>query len=114
VKDVSYQYVRKDGTILDVLLDSEVMDDPAWGKISLSTVRNVTEQKKAETGIKRIKSLLDSIIQHLPTAVFLKDSDQLRYVLWNRASERLKNPGEAPIFALRKTRQARLSVREQQ
>lgn len=89
VKDVSYQYVRKDGTILDVLLDSEVMEDPAWGKISLSTVRNVTEQKKAEAGIKRIKSLLDSIIQHLPTAVFLKDSDQLRYVLWNRASEEL-------------------------
>ncbi len=50
VKDVSYQYVRKDGTVLDVLLDSEVMEDPAWGKISLSTVRNITEQKRLKQG----------------------------------------------------------------
>lgn len=89
VRDVSYQYVTKDGTILDVLLDSVVMDDPVWGRISLSTVRNITLRKRAEEETRRTKALLDSIIQNLPTAVFLKDAAEFRFVLWNRACEEL-------------------------
>jgi two-component system, sensor histidine kinase and response regulator len=89
VRDVSYQYVKKDGTLIDVLLDSVVMDDPAWGKISLSTVRNITLRKRAEEEARRMRALLNSIIQNLPTPVFLKDAEELKYVLWNRASEKL-------------------------
>jgi two-component system sensor histidine kinase/response regulator len=89
VRSIPYQYVRKDGTILDVLLDSVVVDDPAWGRMSLSTVRDVTERKKAEREAKRMRSLLDSIIENLPTAVFLKDAQDMKYVLWNKASEQL-------------------------
>ncbi len=48
VQNVQYQYVKKDGTIIDVILDSTVMNDPAWGQVSLSTVRDVTARKKAE------------------------------------------------------------------
>jgi two-component system, sensor histidine kinase and response regulator len=89
VRNVPYQYVRKDGTIIDVLLDSIAVDDPEWGQVSLSTVRNITDQKKAEEEAARMKSLLTSIVQYLPTAVFLKDSDRLTYILWNRACEDL-------------------------
>ncbi|MBI5251899.1 MAG: PAS domain S-box protein, partial [Desulfomonile tiedjei] len=89
VRAVPYQYVRKDGTIMDVLLDSVVMEDPAWGRISLSTIRNVTERKKAEVEAKRMRSLVDSIIQNLPTAVFLKEAENLQFALWNKASEQL-------------------------
>ncbi len=48
VRNVEYQYVKKDGTVIDVILDSTVMNDPAWGQVSLSTVRDVTARKKAE------------------------------------------------------------------
>ncbi len=89
VRDVPYQYVNKDGTVIDVLLDSVVMNDPVLGKISLSTVRNITLRKRAEEETRRTKALLDSIIQNLPTPIFLKDVNGLRYVLWNRASEEL-------------------------
>jgi two-component system, sensor histidine kinase and response regulator len=89
VKDVPYQYVRKDGSIIDVLLDSVVMDDPAWGRVSLSSVRNITLRKRAEEETRRTKALLDSIIQNLPTPVFLKDAETLKYLMWNRASEEL-------------------------
>lgn len=89
IKSVPYQYVRKDGAILDVLLDSVVMEDQSWGRISLSTVRNITERKKAEEDVKRTRSLLDSMIQNLPTAVFLKDAENLQFGLWNKASENL-------------------------
>lgn len=89
IRDVPYQYVKKDGIVIDVLLDSVVMDDPAWGKISLSTVRNITLRKRAEEEARRMRALLNSIIQNLPTPVFLKDAEELKYVLWNRASEKL-------------------------
>ena len=48
VKNVDYQYVKKDGTLIEVIVDATVMNDPAWGQVSLSTVRNVTARKKAE------------------------------------------------------------------
>ena len=89
VRDVPYQYITKDGTVIDVLLDSVVMEDPVWGKTSLSVVRNITLRKRAEEETRRTKALLNSIIQNLPTSVFLKDAEELKYVLWNRASEEL-------------------------
>ncbi len=89
VRDVPYQYIRKDGTVIDVLLDSVAMNDPAWGRVSLSTVRNITLRKRAEEETRKTKALLDSIIQNLPTAVFVKEADQLSFVLWNRKCEQL-------------------------
>ncbi|MFH0823710.1 MAG: response regulator [Pseudomonadota bacterium] len=89
VKDVSYKYITKDGSILDVLLDSVVMEDPEWGKISLSIVRNITLRKRAEEELRNTKTLLDLIIRNLPTPIFLKDAGNLSYLLWNRASELL-------------------------
>ncbi|MEI8181507.1 MAG: PAS domain S-box protein [Desulfomonile sp.] len=89
VRDVPYQYVQKDGSVIDVLVDSVVMNDPVWGRTSLSTVRNITLRKRAEDETRRIKALLDSIIQNLPSAVFLKDAEELKFALWNTASEHL-------------------------
>lgn len=89
VRNVTYQYVRRDGSIIDVLLDSIAVRDPRWGLISLSTVRNFTDRKKAEDEAARVRSLLRSIVENLPTPVFLKDAAHFRYVLWNKASEDL-------------------------
>ena len=89
VRDVPYQYIKKDGTVIDVLLDSVVMENPVWGKTSLAVVRNITLRKRAEEETRRTKALLNSIIQNLPTPVFLKDAEELKYVLWNGASEKL-------------------------
>ncbi len=89
VRDVPYQYIKKDGIVIDVLLDSVVMNDPAWGRVSLSSVRNITLRKKAEEETRRTKALLDSIIQNLPTAVFVKDADRLSFVFWNKTCEDL-------------------------
>ncbi|AFM23186.1 PAS domain S-box protein [Desulfomonile tiedjei] len=98
-KAIPYQYVRRDGTLMDVLLDSDVMDDSSWGKISLSTIRNITERKRAEDETRRTKALLDSIIQNLPTAIFLKDAEHLKFVLWNKASERLYGYSKAEVLS---------------
>jgi PAS domain S-box-containing protein len=45
VHDVAYEYVKKDGTSLNVVLDSITWDDPSWGMVSLSVVRDVTQRQ---------------------------------------------------------------------
>ena len=101
VKDVEYQYIKMDGMVIDVLLDSVVMNDPRLGKISVSTVRDVTARKRAEEETRRTKALLDSIVQNLPTAVFLKDVEGFRYVLLNRAWEELYGLSAADVIGKR-------------
>ncbi|MFH1116736.1 MAG: response regulator [Pseudomonadota bacterium] len=45
VRNTAYEYVKNDGTRLNVLLDSIAWDDPTWEKVSLSVVRDVTQQR---------------------------------------------------------------------
>jgi|GEM_PF-5574754 len=70
VRNVAYQYVRKDGSIIDVLLDAVAIQDPSWGPVSLSTLRNFTDRKLAEEEAARARSLLRSIVENLPTPVY--------------------------------------------
>ncbi|MCP4660842.1 MAG: PAS domain S-box protein [bacterium] len=46
-RDVPYQLVKKDGTVIDVLVNCSATTDPSGRCISLSVVHDVTEQKRA-------------------------------------------------------------------
>ncbi len=48
VHDLAYQYVKKDGSVIDVLLDSVVWEDDRWGLVSLSVVRDVSRQQSLQ------------------------------------------------------------------
>jgi PAS domain S-box-containing protein len=62
-------------------------------------LRDVTEEQRLDLEIRETRSqleevrkarlLLDTIVQNLPSAVYLKDASALRFELWNRAAERL-------------------------
>ncbi|MBF0476379.1 MAG: response regulator [Deltaproteobacteria bacterium] len=41
--EIPYEYVKKDGAVLSVLLDAISWDDPLWGKVSLTVLRDVTQ-----------------------------------------------------------------------
>jgi hypothetical protein len=44
---LSYEYVKRDGTVIDVLLDCVVPEDQSLGEISIFEVKDITEQKGA-------------------------------------------------------------------
>jgi PAS domain S-box-containing protein len=48
VQDLPYEYVKKDRTVMNVLLNSIVWDDPTWGAVSLSVIRDVSGRKLLE------------------------------------------------------------------
>ncbi len=50
-RDVPYQFVKKDGTVIDVLVHSTATTDPSGRCISLTVVHDVTEQKRAAAQI---------------------------------------------------------------
>lgn len=82
--DCSYQYIRKDGTILDVLLDSVVTDDPTWGEVSLSVVRDVTAQKQAEAALRDSEQRFRALFEQAAVGVALIDTRTGQFVKMNQ------------------------------
>ncbi|MEW6348879.1 MAG: MEDS domain-containing protein [Thermodesulfobacteriota bacterium] len=56
----------------------------------------IQSHRRAEAEIRRSQLLLDSIVQNLPVQIFVKDAQDLKYVLLNRSCEPLTGyPAEA-------------------
>ncbi len=51
--NVQRRYVKKDGSIVDSVLDSIIIDDPVLGRVSLTAVNDITALKRAEDEIKK-------------------------------------------------------------
>lgn len=51
--------------------------------------RDITERKQTEEKLRQMNSFLDSIFEHIPDMIFLKDAKDLRFVRFNRAGEDL-------------------------
>ena len=106
-EDISYQFVKKDGDVIDVLL-SAISDRDASGKPvrSLAVSIDVTERKRAEDALEQAQEELrkysedlerlvkkqtqeiTSILRYTPAIVSIKDRDG-RYILVNSRFEEL-------------------------
>jgi PAS domain S-box-containing protein len=106
-RDVPYQFVKKSGEIIDVLL-SVIVDRDAAGKFvrTLAVSIDVTERKKAEFALRQAKeelsryskdlerqvqlrtSEISGILKYTPAAVYFKDLEG-RYRLVNSRFEEL-------------------------
>ena len=64
----------------------------------LASLRDVTKRHQAEEESRRARSFLQTTIDHLPVAVFVKDGNEGsfgKFRLWNKASERMFGFSEA-------------------
>jgi PAS domain S-box-containing protein len=50
---------------------------------------DITERKRREEELRRSEGFLSSIVEHIPLMVFVKDAEDLRFELFNRAGEEL-------------------------
>jgi len=84
VREFEYQARARDGTIL-WLSDSAMAARDGAGKVIRyeGTVRDITDQKRAEEAIAEGRRLLQQVIDTVPAVINVKDR-QLRYVLMNR------------------------------
>ncbi len=84
------KYVRPDGTEFWAVVSTRPFfdDDGAYAGV-LGMIIDVTDRRTAEGAHRDAQSLMTSIIEHSPSAIFVKDAQDLRFVHFNRASEQL-------------------------
>ena len=88
VRDVAAEIVRKDGTIMPVLLSATAVTDAQGSYVTSRTMLfDITERKRGEEETRRIRAFLNAVVDSLPVAVFAKDAAEHRFTLWNRAAE---------------------------
>lgn len=94
ISAVPYRYIKKDGTIIDVLLDSVVMDDSEWGRVSLSAIRDVTAQKRAEEALRESESRYRALFENMREGVSIfaaqQDGEDFVVLDCNRSAERIE------------------------
>jgi len=54
-----------------------------------SFIRDITERKRAEDQLQQTSAFIESMLDHLPNMVFVKDAKDLRFVRFNKAAEEL-------------------------
>ena len=90
LKEVEFEYVRKDGTTFPGSLQtSTVYDDGGRYLYSRTTVFDISARKRVEDELKESHAFLDSIVENIPNMIFVKDAADLRFVRFNRAGEEL-------------------------
>jgi PAS domain S-box-containing protein len=50
---------------------------------------DVTERKRAEEEASRTQAFLDSVVENIPTMIFVKDAQELKFVRWSKAGQEL-------------------------
>src|ERR1700744_2372740 len=84
VREFEYQVKRRDGKILWLSDSATAVRDEQGEMVRYEgTVRDITDQKRAEDAIAEGRRLLQQVIDTVPAVINVKDRD-LHYVLMNR------------------------------
>ncbi|QUS39509.1 PAS domain S-box protein [Tardiphaga alba] len=97
VREFEYQVYQREQTILWLSDSATVVRDDLGAVVRYEgTVRDITNQKRAEEAVREGRRLLQQVIDTVPAVINVKDTD-LRYVLMNRYMAGIFGiePGEA-------------------
>lgn len=64
-----------------------VLDAEGRPQYLVGISEDITERKQAEEEASRTRAFLDSVVENIPTMIFVKEAQDLKWVLWNRAGE---------------------------
>lgn len=88
--DREYEFRRKDGsTFIGSLSGVAVRDQPSSLRYSRSTMIDVTERRAIENRLRESNSFLDAIVENIPSMIFVKHADTLKFARFNRAAEQV-------------------------
>ncbi len=80
------RHIKADGTRIDVAIYAQELEYEGHNA-RLVAVTDITAQKQAENELLRAREFLNTIIENVPAAIFVKDLQEFRYVLANRGGE---------------------------
>jgi PAS domain S-box-containing protein len=88
VMHIEAMHRRKDGQLFPIEASTTLITRDGC-ELLLGIDRDITERKRAEAEVLRTKKFLDSIVENIPFMVFVKDAEELRFLLWNKTNEQL-------------------------
>ncbi len=77
---------RKDGSIYDVEIRLQLMADEV-PPVFAAVIQDISARKRAETALREREGLLQGLMEHSPSSIYVKDP-QGRFILVNREFER--------------------------
>ncbi|MEO5956746.1 MAG: PAS domain S-box protein, partial [Nitrospiraceae bacterium] len=81
---------RKDGKEIAVILNGRVQHDPRGNFLRAHCIlTDITDQKLIEENLRRSKIFIDSVLENLPSMIFVKDAKDLHFLRFNKAGEEL-------------------------
>jgi len=81
---------RKDGKEIAVILNGRVQRDLKGNFLRAHCIlTDITDQKLIEENLRRSKIFIDSVLENLPSMIFVKDAKDLRFFRFNKAGEEL-------------------------
>lgn len=83
-----WRHIKADGTRVDVSIYSRRLRYQGRDASMVAAI-DVTERKRAEEELNNVREFLNTIIENVPTPILVKDARSFRYILLNRAAERL-------------------------
>ena len=84
--DFENRYQCKDGSYRALLWSSTSVPDEG---VIYAMARDSTASKQAQDEIRSSERFLNSVLENLPNMVFVKDAEELRFVRFNQAGEKL-------------------------
>jgi|GEM_PF-128608 len=90
---IETRYITKEGKIVYAILQAAIVRDALGEPIHcIAQVIDISDRKQAEEAIEQTRNFLQTIVDHLPVAVFVKDARAERFgqlALWNQTSAQL-------------------------
>ncbi|AUI68916.1 PAS domain-containing hybrid sensor histidine kinase/response regulator [Beggiatoa leptomitoformis] len=89
----------KIGRRYEVAIETQPVCDEQGRIVQFMAIESdITARKAAELEIRQTKDFLNTIVSHLPLALFAKEPENLRFILWNKYCEQLFGLNEADVL----------------
>jgi len=86
--NLEYRMVRKDGTTFPVSVNAVPQLDAAGNFVmSRTTMFDTSAQKETESRIRMANAFLDTVVENIPSMIFVKEAQTLRFARINKAEE---------------------------
>ena len=64
----------------------------------IANVRDISDRKQTEAELQQTQNFMESVLNTIPIAVFGKEAEKLRFVLWNQGAEQLLGYSAAEVM----------------
>jgi PAS domain S-box-containing protein len=101
VRDLELELVRKDGSVMPVLISaSAILDEKGGFLMSRSTVYDMTERKQAEKALRESRELYWALFNGCPQGILMANIETHRFLYVNPAICRMLGYTEAELLQL--------------